>query len=169
MAKYALGKIGSLLLSIRRLRGVPGRLPGQKTRACPDWLRSCCMPRRSRGGEKRESFVDRWAGRFAVAESTADDQRMAALKSRSGYGGGCITCQCDQMAAALPFASRRASIRKSGSSKTCCPRPFSGRGPGIQIADALDLAGTPVARGRGGSGTGRWKRQQVQPALVQPI
>jgi hypothetical protein len=40
------------------------------------------MPRRSRGGGKRESFKNRGAGKFAMAESTAADQRMAALKSR---------------------------------------------------------------------------------------
>jgi hypothetical protein len=34
------------------------------------------------GGERRESFVDRWAGRFAVAEASPDDQRMKALKSK---------------------------------------------------------------------------------------
>ena len=33
------------------------------------------------GGERRESFVDRWAGKFAVAEAPPDDQRMTALKS----------------------------------------------------------------------------------------
>jgi hypothetical protein len=43
-------------------------------------LRSAPIP----GGEKRESFVDRWAGKFAVAEASPDDPRMAALRSKHG-------------------------------------------------------------------------------------
>jgi hypothetical protein len=43
-----------------------------------DLLRSAPIP----GGEKRSSFVDRWAGKFTVAESSPGDQRMAALKTK---------------------------------------------------------------------------------------
>lgn len=34
------------------------------------------------GGEKRGSFVDRWAGKFTVAESLPGDRRMAVLKTK---------------------------------------------------------------------------------------
>jgi hypothetical protein len=41
-------------------------------------LRSAPLP----GEKERSSFVDRWAGKFAVAESMPGDQRMALLKAR---------------------------------------------------------------------------------------
>ena len=43
-------------------------------------LRSAPIP----GGEKQRSFVDRWAGKFSVAESSPGDRRMAALKAKYG-------------------------------------------------------------------------------------
>jgi hypothetical protein len=43
-------------------------------------LRSAPIP----GGEKRGSFVDRWAGKFAVAQTLPGDQRMVVLKARHG-------------------------------------------------------------------------------------
>jgi len=47
-----------------------------------DLLRSAPVP----GGEKRDSFVERWAGKFSVAESSPGDQRMAFLKAKYGLG-----------------------------------------------------------------------------------
>jgi hypothetical protein len=41
-------------------------------------LRSAPIP----GGEKRDSFADRWAGKFAVAQTSPDDQRMARLMAK---------------------------------------------------------------------------------------
>jgi hypothetical protein len=45
-----------------------------------DLLRSASIP----GEEKRSSFVERWAGKFSVAESLPDDRRMAFLKAKHG-------------------------------------------------------------------------------------
>ncbi len=45
-----------------------------------DLLRAAPIP----GGEKDGSFVDRWAGRFTVANSAAGDRRMKVLKSKYG-------------------------------------------------------------------------------------
>jgi len=33
-------------------------------------------------GERRSSFVERWTGKFSIADSPPDDQRMAYLKAR---------------------------------------------------------------------------------------
>ncbi len=45
-----------------------------------DLLRTAQIP----GGERDGSFVDRWAGKFRVADSAAGDRRMKALKSKYG-------------------------------------------------------------------------------------
>jgi hypothetical protein len=45
-----------------------------------DLLRAATIP----GGEKQGRFVDRWAGRFVVPETTEGDDRMAALKAKYG-------------------------------------------------------------------------------------
>jgi hypothetical protein len=43
-------------------------------------LRSASIP----GEEKRGSFVERWTGKFRVAEGLPDDRRMAFLKTKHG-------------------------------------------------------------------------------------
>jgi hypothetical protein len=43
-------------------------------------LRSAPFP----GREKQGSFVERWAGKFSVAETSPGDQRMGLLKARFG-------------------------------------------------------------------------------------
>lgn len=45
-----------------------------------DLMRSASSP----GGEEPGSFVDRWTGKFTVAESEPGDQRMAILKAKYG-------------------------------------------------------------------------------------
>jgi hypothetical protein len=43
-------------------------------------LRSVSLTR----GEKTDSFVDRWAGKFTVAETLPGDRRMTLLKAKHG-------------------------------------------------------------------------------------
>jgi hypothetical protein len=38
-------------------------------------------------GDDRESFAERWAGKFTVARTAPDDRRMRTLKTRYRLGG----------------------------------------------------------------------------------
>lgn len=37
-------------------------------------------------GERKKSFLDRWAGRFRLAKGRAGDSKMRALKAKYGLG-----------------------------------------------------------------------------------
>jgi len=65
---------------VRRARKVARARNTSVSGLVGDLLRCASVP----GGEKRDSFVARWAGRFSVAESSPGDQRMAFLKAKYG-------------------------------------------------------------------------------------
>jgi hypothetical protein len=62
---------------VRRARKVVHARNTSMSGLVEELLRSAAIP-----GEERGSFVDRWEGRFAVAESAPGDQRMMVLKAK---------------------------------------------------------------------------------------